>query len=519
MKKIYSNSYIIISALLLINARIVHAQQEQLTFFGKAEPVPELNSAYDENFLAVDYAGDKLVFSRKYHPGNVGGSKNPGDIWFALNDTIWSNPSPSTNVDAVQIVTPVGFVEKGTKLIYATTRLNYTRYETTLWSAGFSNGQLDNVQVLSVPYFSNQSAHLSGSLSFDGRYMLLSMESRTSFGVEDLYVVQRMDDGSWSAPKNLGYAVNTPFQEYTPFLAADNETLIFASNGRDGGMGSFDLYMARRLDDTWQNWSPPVNLGQQINTQGSEMSFVLPPGSDYAYFVSTTDSDGYGDVKKIRVTSQIKENLEADVPVLEVVAEKLLSQKWIVLRDSDTGLEIPGSMQVSNDTMNLQLDAPVSLAYDRLPDVRIDAASPGYMGRQQFLTSAMLSSMDTVFVDLQALRVGATIKMEHVLFYQGTANIIEGSEKEIERVVLLMVENPSMRIELRGHTDNNGDPVLNYELSKERVDEIRNYMMARGIAYKRITGKGYGGNAPIAPNDTEENRKLNRRVEFVIISN
>ncbi len=118
---------------------------------------------------------------------------------------------------------------------------------------------------------------------------------------------------------------------------------------------------------------------------------------------------------------------------------------------------------------------------------------------------------------LQPIEKGALVNLKNVLFYMGTTHLLESSYAELDTVVLFLKTNPNIKIELHGHTDNQGDAQKDVALSKERVEKIKEYLTSNGIHSNRISGKGFGGTKPIASNATEEGRKLNRRVEFVIV--
>jgi outer membrane protein OmpA-like peptidoglycan-associated protein len=154
-----------------------------------------------------------------------------------------------------------------------------------------------------------------------------------------------------------------------------------------------------------------------------------------------------------------------------------------------------------------------------LGDISLIARATGYLEFEAVITASELEAQDLIVIPMKALEVGATINLENVLFYQGTANFIEGSEKELDRVVDMLVQNQGMRILIKGHTDNVGNPALNLELSRERVRVVMEYLASKGIDAARLEGKGFGGTEPIADNDSEENRRLNRRVEFTILEN
>ena len=496
----------------------IHAQS-RVSFYGSVEALDSLNSAYDEGFLAIAPNGNRLIYTVKNNPANIGGRLNPGDLWVSdLLANGWSKGKSSSNVSPQKLITPLGFVNQGDMFLYSATVFNLGVYEGEILVADFKDGVLLNSRKLDIPYVNNISEHQSGSVSANGKHIVLAMEGTSSYGVEDLYVCHLQSDGSWSAPKNLGYRLNTPFQEYTPYLAADNETLFFSSNGREGGKGSFDVYMTQRVDDTWQNWTQPINIGSPVNTQGAETSFILSPDGEYAYFVSTTDSDGYGDIKRIRIKADIVAD-SALVTEFEIREETIEYPKTFLMVNQESGAQINGILSIVSDSLQTTINAPDVLVLTHLSDLSLEAKSEGFLGRQLIISESELEANDTLQIALEPLDVGLTIQLRNVLFYQGTANFIEGSQKELDLVADMMSENPNIKIELAGHTDNVGDPILNLQLSNERVQVVKDYLIRKGVQYYRISGKGYGGNKPMVANDTESNKRLNRRVEFTIIEN
>lgn len=499
----------------LVTFFLLQSLSAQIEFFEDAVPVKSLNSPYDENFLSLHPDGSILVITRRNHPGNIGESYNPADLWLSEFDSIWQSPENIINVHPDKSVTPLGFINGGEYFVYNTTQQKMANNEGNLWISEFSSKGLSNTKKLQIPYFSNKSKHQAGSISADGRFIVLSMEGTTSFGVEDLYVMFLREDGTWSGPRNLGYRVNTAFQEYAPFLAPDNETLIFATNGR-GGYGSFDLFVTQRIDDTWQNWTEPVNLGPKVNSNGSETSFVFNPGDEFAYFTSTIDSDGYGDIKKIRIRSDIEEKTEASNITIKYDVGGY--ENVFTLKDTRTDKIITGTI-VINDSTGGYHETPYTYEFDELQDIYVKAKAPGYLEFDAVITASELESQELIIIPMVPLEVGTTVNLDNVLFYQGTANFIEGSEKELEKVVTMMKENPNMRILIKGHTDNVGIASLNQALSEERVNVVIEYLNNKGIESDRLEGKGFGGSDPIAPNDSEANRQLNRRVEFTILKN
>ncbi|MEM9327251.1 MAG: OmpA family protein [Bacteroidota bacterium] len=486
------------------------AASAQIAFDGPARSIDTLNSAFDENYLYIGYDGQRLIYTKLKHPANRGGSANPGSLWTATASENWEDARELPFSDTTSSSVPFGLV--GENLIYGEVTPNFSTFDSKILAARVAGDTPDG--EVSVPYFKNKSEFLSGYVSPDGNVLLLSMEGRNSYGVEDIYVSLRKSSGVWGFPKNLGAFVNTAFQEFTPFLSADKQTLYWSSNGREGE-GSFDVYSSQRLDDTWQNWTEPVNLGSGVNTQGAETSFQL--AGEYGYFVSTQNSDGYGDIRKIKLKEP------EDLPTLDSIAPPqtdvdLLSREFH-LYDAETGEKVQANLRFEGPELDTTfVDASsVILPRRQLFDMTLTVESVGYLKLERFFTSTELQANSLFRLEITPLAVGATVQLRNVLFQRGTIDFIGGSELELDRVVEMMESNPSIRILVKGHTDNVGDPTKNLQLSRRRAKKVKDYLLENGIASSRVQSRGYGGNDPIASNNSEDTRKLNRRVEFTIV--
>ena len=213
---------------------------------------------------------------------------------------------------------------------------------------------------------------------------------------------------------------------------------------------------------------------------------------------------------------RIKEDIEKDTveEVLPTLSEVMAEQVMLKIMDRKSGKLI--SAELIMDTLSLFVPEGVFvldttyLAYSQM-----EVKSAGYLPRMIPLGRELRIGVNDI--TLEPIQIGETITLHHVLFQRGTANLIEGSGEELDLVVEMMNDNPDIKILLKGHTDNTGDPVKNIQLSEERVKSVKEYIIAKGISPYRVSGKGYGGNQPIASNATEETRQLNRRVEFEVV--
>ncbi|MEQ9231385.1 MAG: hypothetical protein RIF46_11940, partial [Cyclobacteriaceae bacterium] len=382
------------------------------TFEGKSEPILNLNSPYGEDFLAIHPDGNQLVFSRLNHPYNQNGRSDEGDIWMSKFDSIWHAPENFHSINDDQFSSPIGFSSDGATVLYNRISTKGGTLMTEIWAL-----HKQQKQKLEIDYFTNKSVHQSACLSSDNKYIIVSMQSGSTIGVEDLYLIRREGD-KWAAPKNLGSGINTKFQEITPFLSQDTKRLYFSTNGRNG-YGSFDVFVSERLDDSWRNWSEPQNLGSQINGTGRETSFIMNRQETQAFFVSTQNSDGYGDIQTIKIVN--------DSIIAEVVAD---TTQFI------EGVELPkvtGLLLVNaKDSKPLKLAAEliiegqiVSVNSSEQGIIEFDREAKGEVEVKGFMGSPFETYQDSlVEVRLEPLEIGRTIRLENVLFYRGKADIV-----------------------------------------------------------------------------------------------
>jgi outer membrane protein OmpA-like peptidoglycan-associated protein len=388
---------------------------------------------------------------------------------------------------------------------------------------------------VSIPYFQNKSSFVSGYISPDLNTLVYSAEAYGSYGVEDIFVCQRAD-GKWSAPKNIGSKINSTFQELCPSLSPDGRTLYFSTNGRKG-KGSFDIYSASRLDDSWTNWSEPENIST-VNSDGRDLFYRDYSASGFALYTSTKNSDGYGDVKMYGPRDPLPPadttRVVADAtPGPVEIAEKPQSSGSHVVTihgkvvNAKTGESIPASISFESQSAVTtgpgKVQSEVTGYSAALPSSNqyvVNVEARGFISIREKLDIQTYEMNDLEMnFRLQPIEVGTTVELKDVLFEQSKTILLPQSFPELDLVVSFMKTNPDVRIELAGHTDNRGIPAQNVKLSQGRVDRVKEYLISKGIPAKRISGKGYGGNKPVASNESEETRKLNRRVEFTIRKN
>ncbi len=499
-----------------------------------------INSPYDELSSVISEDGNTMYFTRRKHPDNIGGTRDAGDIWMSTKgqDGAWSPASnmgaPLNNIFMNEII---GLSPDG-NLMYLENHYREDGSKATsqgISVATKSGNAWSFPKPLDIPYFYNKSDHQSASLHSSGKIMVLSLQSFDTRGAEDIYVIFQQGNGTWSEPMNLGAGINTTYQEMTPFLAPDGETLYFASNGYDG-YGSRDIYKSKRLDNSWKIWSAPENLGPEINTSGVEIYYNFPKNSAFAFLSSTQNSDGLGDINMVPVPEdeeQTREEPDIEVaiprqepePEVPMATETLVKGKISNASNSEpleaSLLIIPMDSTVNTEryTTRANSEGEYEIMLPANGNFTAQVSANGYLVSKDKLLLRQLSASGAVIRDflLTPLEVGATIQLSNVLFERGTTNMIGNSTEDLVDVVALMKENPEMVIEVAGHTDNSGRPDLNLLLSQDRADAVKSYLVNQGVREERIIAKGYGGSKPIASNKVEEERRKNRRVEFTIL--
>jgi len=492
----------------------------------------QLNSVYDEQAPVLTPDGTELYFTVAKHPLNVAGKNDLGDIWVSrLVDNKWSAPSPAKgtiNNSAYNAV--LGFSSDGQKMfLYG----HYTFDGEEAGSQGISVSRRTGVGWTvphneAVPAFQNKSVATGGHITPDKKVFVFSADTGGTYSKEDIYVSLHVGT-KWTEPKNLGAVINTENQELSPWLSADTKTLYFASNSLSPD--NFDVFSCERLDSTWTNWSLPKNLGAPINSDGRELFYSTV--ANKIFYTSTFKSDGLGDIRetkppevKVVAPEPKKDSIPGKTPIAEEVVRVVkpdngLTKIFGKITDSETGGAVAANIVLYGPNVVFVLASEAGnyeteLLPKSLYSVRVEAQ--GYFGYLAKLNLIKMKLRELeVNLKLRPISLGISINLPSVLFKQSTFELLPESNDELDMVVDFLKYNPTVEIELEGHTEDAGDKEANLKLSQERVDVVKKYITARGISAKRVTGIGYGGANPIATNRNEEGRRQNRRVEFKIV--
>ncbi|MGN6646580.1 MAG: OmpA family protein [Cytophaga sp.] len=345
----------------------------------------------------------------------------------------------------------------------------------------------------------------------------LSPDERTLFFVRatdaysnrDIYMCSRTVGGAWSKPIKLPF--NTPFDEDAPFMHPDGKTLYFSSKGLTT-MGGYDVFKTTRTASG--TWSTPENLGSPINTAGDDVYFVLSADGKIGYYSSNKEG-GFGqqDIYSIRM------------PVAEKAPELALLKG--VIKDDQTGKPTEASITVTDnvtkevvaqyrsnsETGEYLMSLPAGKNYG------ISIEKDGHLFYSENMTLNSNSNFKEYKQDITLVTIKSSSKivLRNIFFDSGKSTLRLESTAELLKLVDLLKKNPTVRIEIAGHTDNIGDETLNQKLSEERAKNVVTFLTTYGIAANRLVAKGYGSSQPVAPNTTEEGRQQNRRTEIKIL--
>ena len=472
---------------------------------------PQVNTAYDDLGPHITADGRTIMYGVENSPDNLGGKEDGEDIWVTTS-TDGKTWSKSTNMGSVvnsKDVNNLAAISADNNMLLFCKSDGFEVRKRT--QDGWSQPEYLNVK------FKNESSTMEGNLSPDGKAILFTSKLsqnlyyKTEGKEKDVYVSIQEKDGVWSAPINLGKQINTEEDEVSPFLASDGRTLYFASSGRPG-YGGHDIFMSKRQGDGWTSWSEPLNLGPEINSIGFDAYYTLPASADYAYLVSNTNSYGAADLVRVKLPEAIKPE-----PVVLLLGRTVNAKTKnpmsadILFEDLAEHKEV-GEAISDPKTGSYRITLPNGRNYG------IRAVAKGFLSVNENLELITITKYTEIQKDLflVPIEVGETMQLNNVFFEQGRPILKSQSFPELDRLVQIMVENPTVKIEVSGHTDNVGNKDALMKLSQDRVLAVKAYLEKKGIKKDRVDGKGYGATQPIAPNSTEENRQRNRRVEFKI---
>ncbi|MCS7075262.1 MAG: OmpA family protein [Bacteroidia bacterium] len=480
----------------------------------------EVNTRYEDVSPVISPDGKTLFYGIKRSPENVGGAGDAEDAWFSTtnDEKYWTkrqNLGKPLNNSSANVV--ISVMPDNNTMIMMHRYKNDGTYNGQGLSITFrtENGWTIPEDIF-IEDFYNNAKYNEFFVSADRKVLLMTVQRDDSYGNKDIYVSFATGERRYSRPMNIGKTVNTIGDEVSPFLASDGVTLYYATDGKPG-YGSHDIFVTRRLDDTWKNWSEPQNLGPNINTIRWDAYYTVTASGKYAYMVSSEGGiEGSSDIIQVEMPQEAKPK-----PVL-IVYGKVLNAKTnepiatnVSYRDLATDEEL-GIARSNPKDGSYKIILPQGKQYGFF------ATKQGFLATSENLDTQNLKEFKEVEVNLYLtpIEVGQCVRLNNIFFEPNSATLKMESYGELKRVADFLKTNTNIVIEIGGHTDNGASgtsPNYLIQLSQARAKAVADYILKCGVNVTQINYKGYGSTKPIADNNSPEGRAKNRRVEFTVL--
>lgn len=503
-----------------------------------------VNSKYPD-YSGVINADKTTLYFTSMRPNTTGGGMDERrgqyfeDIYYTQKDSLgqWGKavnpgkPLNSNNHDAVVGLSPDAqqiYIYKGETNggdIFS------SKLDGDLWQKPESLGKNIN-----TPFHES-----SASFSYDFLTIYFVSNRPDGYGGHDIYKSKKDSKGKWGFAENLGGDINTPYEEASIFALPDGKTFYFSSKGHNT-MGGYDIFKI-----TYDNgkWSEPVNLGYPVNTTGDDVFFSISADGKYGYYASRrNDSYGSFDLYEIAFLGKEKEvvtNNEDNLLAfrIEGVKEKVMEEKVDisevnlmilkgVITDEYTKEPLFATIELTDLTTNKVVATfennktsgkyLVSLPSGKNYGITVNSENCLFYSDNVDLLDKQGFKELVKDIQLKKIAVGSKVVLKNIFFDSGKSTLKEESQKELDNLLEILNEVPTLKIEISGHTDNVGSAKFNKSLSEKRAKAVVDYLVSKGISADRLTYVGYGFDQPIATNDTPEGRQQNRRTEFKVLS-
>jgi outer membrane protein OmpA-like peptidoglycan-associated protein len=355
--------------------------------------------------------------------------------------------------------------------------------------------------------------------SANGKTVYFTSNRKGGYGGYDIYKVTMLPNGEWSKSLNLGPKINTELDDRAPFIHPDGVSLFFSSNGHET-MGGFDIFQATDLGE--EGWSTPENIGYPINTPEDDVSYATSVDGKRSYYASKKEGGkGENDIYLITIPKPSVQPMTVLVGEFTTGDEggTIPEDAEIIVKDNETN-EIYGIYKPNQKTGKYLFILPPDKNYN------ITYNAEGFLFKSENVIIPKNSAYQSIkkVIKLAPIKANESIVLNNVFFDYESFDLTKDSRSELNKLFNLLSNNPSIKVEIQGHTDSKGLKSFNKKLSQKRAESVRKYLVKKGINKIRVTAVGYGENQPIAKNtnsdgsDNEEGRALNRRIELKILS-
>lgn len=478
---------------------------------------PVINTQYEE-IAPVLSADEKTLIFTSRRPVGDSSSKDENDMFtentyvsYNLGNGDWTVPSIlGETINSIENESAVALSPDGHKLIiyknnhHGTGDLYYSLLDGEDWGA-----------LEKLPEGINtKSLESSASITPDKKTLYFTSTRPGGIGGEDIYVSHKDSTGNWGMAKSVGLEINTKYDDTAPYIHPDGKTLYFSSKGHQS-MGGFDIFKSI-YDEENEKWGLPVNVGHPINTPENDVFFVWTADGKRAYF-STHHEDSYGgeDIYMLQINDRkidqtalilIKGTVKAfqnEVPVgAKITIVDNATQETVGVYESNGVTGRYTLILKPGKDYGIIVEAESCLPYTA--NINVEDKNVYYE--------------KSINITLQALSAGSVAVLNNVFFDYNSFTLKQSSFSELDKFYKLLMENPKLIVELAGHTDSDGKESYNFKLSQKRAQAVVNYFRKKGVAKGRLIAHGYGEGIPVATNDTEEGKAMNRRTELIIHS-
>jgi outer membrane protein OmpA-like peptidoglycan-associated protein/tetratricopeptide (TPR) repeat protein len=507
-----------------------------------------INTEYPEYGVVIS-ADESIMYFTSRRPGSTGFESSykegheanyPEDIYVSTHneDGTWSIPK--------QLDHPINGFKHDATVALSPDAQTLLVYKADAHQGGIYHCDLDGDtwgHPMKLKHIDTDAHESSACYSPDQQTLFfVSNTTKDSKGGKDIYYsTWDKTNEEWSEPRNIGASINTEYDEEAVFMHADGKTLYFSSQGHSS-MGGHDVFRTVFIDSVW---TTPVNLGFPVNGSEDDVFLVMAANAHHAYY-ATHHPDSYGDKDIYKIVflgaekdlvSTLQDPLLAGIgkPVSMHIpdpsAPLLTSETTIlkgVIKDKSTNLAVSARIEITNNKTHeivavYKSNSKTGKYLVTLPsgsNYGITVIAEDYLFHSENVDIPDYATYSEVFkeIDLSKIDIGASIVLKNIFFDSRVAVIKKESVPELARLVALMKENPTLKIEISGHTDNIGSLEYNQKLSDDRAKSVVNYLVGEGIDTSRLISVGYGFAKPIASNSTSQGRQLNRRTEFKIVS-
>lgn len=547
LAKLYLDKYLSYSNLKPISVSLATQKLETCNFAIEAikNPVPfnpvnlgeNINTVYDEYWPSLTADEQTLVITRlipkdltkdsisekefvnekEYAPSNQlslpGMSNVQEDFYISVKENgFWSkainagNPLNTKGNEGAQTI-----LVDGSIMYFTACNRADGKGRCDIYSSIKENGQWNEAVNLGAP-INTGNWEAQPTISSDGKTLYFVSNREGGFGQKDIWMSNLLEDGRWSKPINLGENVNSPNDEQSPFIHPDNKTLYFASDGFVG-MGGSDLFKVTKSEDG--TWSKAMNLGYPINTVSDEIGLIVNAKGNKAFYSSDRLSGKGRDIFEFELYPEARPN---SVSYLKGKVYDSENQKKLKAHFELISLESNEIIMQAESDQNTG-EFLVCIPTDN--DYALNVSKGGYLFFSDYFELKGLHEINNPYlkdVALNPIKTGQKIILKNVFYETNSFELIDKSVSELTKLIEFLNQNPGLKIEISGHTDNVGTNEYNLKLSNNRAKSVYNYLIANKINKERLSYIGYGELQPINTNETTEGKADNRRTEIKILS-